>query len=275
MATSRDMVDRKLMLTNHALVVIEVGVLCLSSAEELKEVIFHNFDVRKHEVHVYHSFPEPFILIFSDWHGRDVVFIASRVIEEALELHFKTWDLDDFGDTIIIPFHVKLSIEGIQQHAWSTEIANKVLCDEAIVHHVEEATGRRADHMAFHCWAFSKDLSRIPQVVFLTLTEFEEEQHSNHLHFVRPRGIQHVHVTKVLIHIDAIEDLTFYHYPREELVADGKVPWRDFTWHSGRPDGQIEEDEVDPPTRFYSSFVDPHWSRRDDDNDDRDHKHHK
>jgi hypothetical protein len=201
----------------------------------------------------------------------DVVFAAGRVIEEGLELHFKAWDLDDFSDKTIIPFHVKLSIEGIPQHVWSSEIADKVLCDETIVHHVEEATRRGADHRAFHCWVFSKDPSCIPQVVFLTLTEFEAEQHNNHLHFVRPRGMQHAHVTKVLIHIDVVEDLAFYHYPCEDLVADGKVPWRDFTWHSRRPDGEIEEDKVNPPTRFCSFFADPRWSRHGDDND---HKRH-
>jgi hypothetical protein len=82
-ATSHDMEDMKLMLTNHALVVIEVGALYLSSVEELKrsssttfyvdelkEVIFHNFGFRKYEFHAYCSFPEPFILIFSYRHAR-------------------------------------------------------------------------------------------------------------------------------------------------------------------------------------------------------------
>jgi hypothetical protein len=27
----------------------------------------------------------------------------------------------------------------------------------------------------------------------------------------------------------------FYHNPREELIADGKVPWREFVWHYGQP----------------------------------------
>jgi hypothetical protein len=48
---------------------------------------------------------------------------------------------------------------------------------------------------------------------------------------------------KVIIHIDVVEDLMFYHYPREELIANGKVPWRDFTWHFGRSDGKIEEED--------------------------------
>jgi hypothetical protein len=149
-----------------------------------------------------------------------------------------------------------------------------VLCDEALVHHVEENSRRRLDQRAFHCWAFSKDPSRIPQVVFLTLTQFEPEQQNTQLHFVRPRGIQKAHVAKVFIHIDAIEDLMFYHFLREELVADGKVPWRDFSWQSGRPDGELEDDGDEPPSRFCIPDSEPRWFCRDgDDDDDREQKH--
>jgi hypothetical protein len=45
-ATSHDMEDMKLMLTNHALVVIEVGALYLKLCRGAKEVIFHNFFCR-------------------------------------------------------------------------------------------------------------------------------------------------------------------------------------------------------------------------------------
>jgi hypothetical protein len=38
------------------------------------------------------------------------------------------------------------------------------------------------------------------------------------------------HVFKILIHIDVVEDLLFSHYPREELIVDEKIPWRDFVW---------------------------------------------
>jgi hypothetical protein len=54
-------------------------------------------------------------------------------------------------------------------------------------------------------------------------------------------------VFKILVHIDAVEDLMFYHYPREELIADGKVPWRDFSWQFGRADGDLDEEELHPP----------------------------
>jgi hypothetical protein len=56
----------------------------------------------------------------------------------------------------------------------------------------------------------------------------------NHAHFSRPKAVKQSHVFRVLVHIDAVEDLLFYHHPREDLIANGKVPWKDFSWRFGR-----------------------------------------
>lgn len=75
-------------------------------------------------------------------------------------------------------------------------------------------------------------------------------------------------VFKVIIHIDAVEDLTFYHYPRDELLADGKTPWRDFHWEFGYADGELLDDDFPPPpTRHCGDDRLAHWHRRDDDED--------
>jgi hypothetical protein len=50
--------------------------------------------------------------------------------------------------------------------------------------------------------------------------------------------MKNAHVFKILIHLDVVEDLLFYHYPKE-LLAYGKVSWRDFEWQFGRPDGEL------------------------------------
>jgi hypothetical protein len=41
-----------------------------------------------------------------------------------------------------------------------------------------------------------------------------------------------------------------YHYPREELLADGKVAWRDFHWQWGHLDGELEETDLHPLPGF-------------------------
>jgi hypothetical protein len=78
-----------------------------------------------------------------------VVFVAGHTVDGPVELRFKAWELDELGDMSMIPFQVKLSIKGIPQHAWSQDIAEKVLYDEAVIHHVEEITRRKVDQWAF------------------------------------------------------------------------------------------------------------------------------
>jgi hypothetical protein len=140
-----------------------------------------------------------------------------------------------------------LSLEGIPHHAWSREIVAKVLCDEAIVHHVKEYIIRHVDQRVFQCWAICKDPSIIHQTIYLFLVKYEADPRINaQVHFVIPREARSSHVFRVLIHIDVVEDLMFYHYPREVLIADGKTPWRDFNWQYGRADGDLDDEELHP-----------------------------
>jgi hypothetical protein len=115
-----EMEDKKEMLSGLALLVSEVGLLGLRSSEELKDMIFQHFGNNKHELYVYRSHPDPFLVLFPDRHSRDVVFAAGRVIDGPIEVKFKAWDIVSLG---------------------------------------------------FQCWEFSKDPSRIPQTVFLTLMQ--------------------------------------------------------------------------------------------------------
>jgi hypothetical protein len=85
---------------------------------------------------------------------------------------------------------VGLFIEGIPQHAWTNEAAEKVLCDEAVVHHVEAETVDHSNQSAFKCCVFCKDPSRIPQVVYLALTYVERPYLVNNpIQFNRPRAM--------------------------------------------------------------------------------------
>jgi hypothetical protein len=67
------------------------------------------------------------------------VFARGRVSDGPVNLRFHSWDIDHFGERVLIPFHVKLSIEGIPHHAWYQEIAEKIVGDEAVIHHVDQA----------------------------------------------------------------------------------------------------------------------------------------
>jgi hypothetical protein len=80
------------------------------------------------------------------------------------------------------------------------------------------------------------------------------------------------HVFRVLIHIDVVEDMLFYDFPREELIAYEKIPWRDFRWQFGKADGELDEKELHPPTRVCGQDW-RHPPRHPDDDDDAEREH--
>jgi hypothetical protein len=97
--------------------------------------------------------------------------------------------------------------------------------------------------------------ARIPQNVFLTLIHTEDGQRSSNLaYFSRPRCVKNAHVFRVLIQLVVVKDLMFYHHPQEELLADGKVPWRDFAWQFGKPDGERKDEDPPPPQVMYPTL---------------------
>jgi hypothetical protein len=165
--TTEDMDQHRRWISNHIIRIIEEAPMGVQSKDEVKDIIFHHFGICKHAFYVYHSYLKPFISIFPNCHDRDVIFAASRAIEGPIELSFHSWDLDRFGVRERLPYHVKLSLKGIPQHAWTKEVADVVLCDEAIIHHVNEETVDRIDQRSFNYWTFSKDPSRIPNKSFL------------------------------------------------------------------------------------------------------------
>jgi hypothetical protein len=152
-------------------------------------------------------------------------------VDGPVELGYHAWEVDRFGKRRIIPYNIKLFLEGIPQFAWVREVAEKVVGDEALIYQVEEVSLQGSDIRTFNCWALSEDPSRIPQVVFLSLLEHEDDlRRSAQIHLSRPRSSKNVHVFCVLVHIEVVEDLLFYNYPKVELIEDGKIPWRDFCW---------------------------------------------
>jgi hypothetical protein len=167
-------------------VIFDEGPMVVPSREEVKDTIFHHFGIRRHEFSVTHSSPESFVAFFHETHDCDIVFVAGRAVDGPIELRFQEWDLDRFGDRELLPYHVKISMEDIPHHAWCREIIEKVLCNEAVIRHIEEDTERQVDFRVFQCWAVCKDPSRIPQEVFLSLARYEVDPRRNaQVHVVR------------------------------------------------------------------------------------------
>jgi hypothetical protein len=145
-----------------------------------------------------------------------------------------------------------------------------VLGDVAIIHHVDQASHRREYQRFFVCWAFCHNPSQIPQLMYLTLADRHADPRLDvHLQFL-PCTMKQGHTFRLLIHIDSIEDLSFYHRPADQLNAEGRVQLREFCWALGHLDGDMDDDDVRMAPRFYRSSDGPIRRHRDEDDADRD-----
>jgi hypothetical protein len=87
-------------------------------------------------------------VLFSDRAARDVL-ARGKVSDGPIELMFHPWNVDRNAERTPIPYHVKISIEGLPQHAWFQELADKILGDVAVINHVDPATRCREDQRFF------------------------------------------------------------------------------------------------------------------------------
>jgi hypothetical protein len=243
--------QRRSMLVHHALIITEEGARGVASKEEVVDIVEHHFGLLRYEFNVICTNLEPFIIIFSDRAARDLVFARGKVVDGSAELRFHLWDPDRFGELVLLPFHVKLSLEGIPHHAWLQGIAERAVGEQVVIHHVDQTSHRKIDLRFFICWAFCQNTTRIPQVVYLTLSDiFGDPSLDAHLHFSHPRTVNQGHVFKILVHIDTVEDLLFYHHSPDQLRAEGRVQHREFHGLSGSPDGDLQE-VVEPPIQHF------------------------
>jgi hypothetical protein len=190
-AMTEDMEQRRRFFTDRVVVITDEGAQEVWSKNEVKDIIMHQFGIRKQEFVVYRSYPEPFIAIFSESHAWDVVFATGSATDGLIELSFHAWELNKFGDRENIHYHVRLCVEGVPHHNWSRDVVERIMCDEALIHHVEEESADRSDFRSFNCWVFCKDPSRIPQSVFLSLPIYELEYlRLGPIQFSRPREVK-------------------------------------------------------------------------------------
>jgi hypothetical protein len=80
-STTEDMEQRRLMLTNHVVVITEEGPMRVQLRDKIKAIIMHQFGIRMHGFHIYRSYSKTFIAIFSESHDRNVVFATGRALD--------------------------------------------------------------------------------------------------------------------------------------------------------------------------------------------------
>jgi hypothetical protein len=100
--------------------------------------------------------------------------------------------------------HAGVRIEGVSVHAWSEEVAAKVIGPHYAIHFVEGYPRRRDRTRTYDLWAWCSNPSKIAKKVILSITHPESDFDD------RPRGRKGKYDYKLHLHLDVMDDLLFH-----------------------------------------------------------------
>jgi hypothetical protein len=172
--------------------------------------------------------PEDFLVVFASAEIRNRV--AERpVLEDAgFTLHFRQWTRQAQASMDVWKTKVHLVLEGVPPHAWEREVVDGLLGTSCSIDEVAPETSSRADLATFKVSAWTPDPESIPPARMLAIPEPEEMTGeaaaalSGELRLSPPaRRTSELKLLKykVLIHIDAVEEVLFQEERRLELAG--------------------------------------------------------
>jgi hypothetical protein len=171
---------------------------------------------------------EDFLVVFASAEIRNRV--AERpVLEDAgFTLHFRQWTRQAQASMDVWKTKVHLVLEGVPPHAWEREVVDGLLGTSCSIDEVAPETSSRADLATFKVSAWTPDPESIPPARMLAIPEPEEMTGeaaaalSGELRLSPPaRRTSELKLLKykVLIHIDAVEEVLFQEERRLELAG--------------------------------------------------------
>ncbi|XP_035822213.1 uncharacterized protein [Zea mays] len=201
-----------------------------SEPKHVEEALSERLGIRDRRFQVLKHFPEQYLIIFSSSHDQQLVLHRSRINHRGRVFTFEAWNEQRYGSVTRWGFHLRLRLEGIPVHAWNEKVAALIIGSHCATHFVEEESSFRRRTRTFDLWAWCSDPCLVPREAWLTITDPDS---GVAVHPVRPVGIKHGLLYKVLIHMEVIEDLSF-------SLGGGGGPGRKrrrvMEWHYGVPD---------------------------------------
>ena len=197
-----------------------------SEPRHVIEALSEQLGIRGNKMKVLKHHPEQYLIIFEEQQDQRRVLHQSRLHHRGWVFCFAEWNEQRYSSVARWDFHVRLRLEGVPVHAWNKDVAAQIIGSHCAIHVLDEKTMPRKRTRTFDLWAWCEDPSKIPREVRLTITDPDREMED-------PRGIKHGLSYRVLIHLEVVDDLSFF-------LGGGAEPGRMrrcmFEWHYGVPD---------------------------------------
>ncbi|PNT67350.1 LOW QUALITY PROTEIN: hypothetical protein BRADI_3g25746v3 [Brachypodium distachyon] len=209
--------------------------------EAIADTIASHFGIRRSDMRAANH-RDGFFLTFEDRHHRETVAAACSFTASFGVINLRPWHASAHADHVALRHHVHISLENVPLEAWNEVTVRSIIGGICELHYFDSRSLRHEDAVILGGWAWTTNLSKIPLVHWLTLTDAPRSSTTPATE--RP-GLQN----RILVHLGIHEDHT-----------KTKVETDEFDWTYGEIDG------LATPTLALSSTF---WAFQDDNDDQR------
>ncbi|CAN6245126.1 unnamed protein product [Urochloa humidicola] len=120
------------------------------------------------------SYPDSFLIICNTQEARDRALNVSPLPFAATMLSLRPWNRLVRANSTVLYNKVRIEIDGIPEHAWNRDTADKLLAKHAWIECLDPATANKTDLSTFRLTAWTADPLGIPDSKTLCIAEPEQ-----------------------------------------------------------------------------------------------------
>ncbi|CAN6342960.1 unnamed protein product [Urochloa humidicola] len=176
--------------------------------KEVQAAIREEFNLRHDEVLVTSHFPESFLIKFK--YSRHCTEALEKGVAKrrGIEVYFIKWRSPRDAEGVALLFRVKLCLDGVPRHAWSAEIAERIVNRTCALEGIETDLEKPSATKTIDLWAWTANPSTIPKLVWLTFTGRARDHNLAAVQISETpperwqRGVKH----PVIVHLEEFQD---------------------------------------------------------------------
>ena len=146
-----------------------------SEPHHVADALDEQLRISRHEIKVVKHYPEQYLVFFTDSQAFQRAVNHLGVRSRGRTFNFEPWTERCHAVEKQLEFRVRLRIEGLPAHAWSEEVAGKIIGQHCAIHYVERHSRRQDRTRTYDLWAWSSNPSKIPKIVLFTITDPDRE----------------------------------------------------------------------------------------------------
>ncbi|CAN6211672.1 unnamed protein product [Urochloa humidicola] len=198
-------------------------------ARAIEELIIEQLHLQRMDVTVLVHQPEPYLVRFERSDHCAAARDKGRFRGHGIDICLRPWRTLTHALGMRIFYRVRLCLDGIPPHAWTSDIVERVIGRRCALQCINTDLVQPRDSRHIDLWAWTADPSEIPKRVWLFFTSGPADHSSAVFISNRPQECWHQGVRfQVFLHMPVIEDYSAAVNNLQEAVANpaGVVPVR-------------------------------------------------